>query len=127
MLNKKELKNKFDELTKDVLDNYDKYSMDHKIMVKNQLIKFEKLNEYLSIYDNKKQKDDIKKEFDKLRDELINRFDSYIESDKDKIRKELSDYESLNNVLEQYDDDVKIVEKKKGFFEYLFQAFGIKK
>ena len=40
--------------------------MEHKIMVKDQLNSFKRLNDILSIYDNKKQKEEIRKEFDKL-------------------------------------------------------------
>jgi len=35
-------------------------------MVKDQLNNFKRLNDILSIYDNKKQKEEIRKEFDKL-------------------------------------------------------------
>lgn len=126
-MDKKEFKKAFDELTIDVLDNYSIYSVEHKIKVKEQVERFNKLNEFLRIYDDKKQKDEIKKELDKLRDELSNRFEEYIPEHRDMVIKELSNYEALNNILNQYDNDSKKVEKKKNLWELIKQAMGIKK
>jgi|SRR5690554_1873985 len=125
-MDKKEFKKAFDGLTEDVLDNYSKYKIEHKIMVKEQLERFNKLNEFLRIYDDKRQKEEIKKELDKLRDELSNRFEEYIPAHKDMVIKELSNYESLNKILDEYDNTERIIEKKKSLWELLKQALGIK-
>lgn len=90
MENKKEIKKAFDDLTEDVLDHYSDYKIEHKIMVKTQLDNFRKLNEALSVYDDKRQKEEIKKEFNRLRDELLDHYDDYDDIHKDMVKAELT-------------------------------------
>lgn len=124
MENKKEIKKAFDDLTEDVLDHYSDYKIEHKIMVKTQLDNFRKLNEALSVYDDKRQKEEIKKEFNRLRDELLDHYDDYDDIHKDMVKAELTKQENLNKILDKYDKSNE-VEKKKTLWELICQAFGI--
>ena len=91
-MDKREVKKAFDGLTEDVLDNFSDYKPEHKVMVNNQLKSFKNLNEILSIYDNKMKKEEIKKEFDSLRDDLLDNYDNYTEEHKQLVQNELTKY-----------------------------------
>lgn len=126
MKNDKEIRKAFDGLTEDVLDNYNDYKMEHKIMVKDQLNSFKRLNDILSIYDNKKQKEEIRKEFNELKDDILDQYDNYSDEHKQMVATELEKYKTLNEILDEYDKPQQ-VQKKKNWLDLLFQAFGIKR
>ena len=127
-MDKREVKKAFDGLTEDVLDNFSDYKPEHKVMVNNQLKSFKNLNEILSIYDNKMKKEEIKKEFDSLRDDLLDNYDNYTEEHKQLVQNELTKYKALNDTLDEYDKkNEKQIQKKKSFWDILCQAFGIKR
>lgn len=60
----KQLKKAYIEVIEDIFDNYDKYTNDEKVKVKQQLDHLEKLNDILEKYDTKKKK----KWFEKIAD-----------------------------------------------------------
>ena len=52
----KKLKKSYIEVIEDIFDNYDKYTNDEKVKIKQQLDHLEKLKEILEKYDTKKKK-----------------------------------------------------------------------